>query len=174
MSFSGYFVGFSCAACSFDSEVFVFGFLCEDHGYVLCIFVLDLDPSNSGFCLHFEDFAWNPGFLVELGLLSITSDLVCLRLQVFGYSIPKGCFTSSPNLFSIHAVVWEIHGGVEGVDFVSSLFLGLFVSYGQSVVCSRTIREVTRSSLFITFIQFLLARVSIWCRARFSLQLVYG
>jgi hypothetical protein len=30
--FFGYFVGFSCAACSFDPEAFVFGFVCGDHG----------------------------------------------------------------------------------------------------------------------------------------------
>jgi hypothetical protein len=33
----------------------------------LRIFVADLDPSNSGFGLGFEDFGWNPTFLVELG-----------------------------------------------------------------------------------------------------------
>jgi hypothetical protein len=54
----------------------------------LCIFVLDLDPSNSRFDLRFQDFGWNPGFLVELGLWSIPSVLIGLRLQVFGYSIP--------------------------------------------------------------------------------------
>jgi hypothetical protein len=31
----------------------------------VCIFVLDLDPSNSGFGLGFEDFGWNPSVLVE-------------------------------------------------------------------------------------------------------------
>jgi hypothetical protein len=31
-----------------------------------CIFMLDLDPSNSGFGLGFEDFGWTPSFLVEL------------------------------------------------------------------------------------------------------------
>jgi hypothetical protein len=31
VSFSGYFVGFSCVACFFDSKVFVFGFLCGYH-----------------------------------------------------------------------------------------------------------------------------------------------
>jgi hypothetical protein len=31
-----------------------------------CIFVLDLDPSNSGFGLGFDNFGWNPSFLVEL------------------------------------------------------------------------------------------------------------
>jgi hypothetical protein len=36
MTFSGYFIGFSCAACSFDSEMFVFKFLCGDHGYMPC------------------------------------------------------------------------------------------------------------------------------------------
>jgi hypothetical protein len=32
VSFSSYFVGFSCAPCSFDSEVFGFGFVGGDHG----------------------------------------------------------------------------------------------------------------------------------------------
>jgi hypothetical protein len=34
--------------------------------------------------LQFKDFGWNPSFLVELGSCSILSDLVGLRLQVFG------------------------------------------------------------------------------------------
>jgi hypothetical protein len=55
---------------------------------VLCIFVLDLDSSNAGFGLRFEDFSWNPSFVLELGSLSIPDDLVCLRPQVFGHSIP--------------------------------------------------------------------------------------
>jgi hypothetical protein len=33
----------------------------------LDIFVLDLDPSNSGFGLGFEDFGWFHSFFVELG-----------------------------------------------------------------------------------------------------------
>jgi hypothetical protein len=32
VSFRTIFVGFSCAACSFDSEVFGFGFVCGDNG----------------------------------------------------------------------------------------------------------------------------------------------
>jgi hypothetical protein len=32
----------------------------------LCIFALDLGPSNSRFGLGFEDFEWNPSFLVEI------------------------------------------------------------------------------------------------------------
>jgi hypothetical protein len=63
-------------------------FLVGSRIYALCIFVLDLDPSNSGFGLGFEDFGWNPSFLVELGCDSIPSDLLRLRSQVLGYSIP--------------------------------------------------------------------------------------
>jgi hypothetical protein len=48
--------------------------------------VLDLDPFNSGFGLGFEDFEWNPSFLVELSD-SIPGDLVSLRFQVLGHSI---------------------------------------------------------------------------------------
>jgi hypothetical protein len=76
----------------------------------LCIFVLDLDPSNSGFVLGFEDFGWNPSFLVELGCDSIPGNLVCLTPQVLG--IPHGRFTSPPNLASIHSAGWEIHGWI--------------------------------------------------------------
>jgi hypothetical protein len=32
MSFSSNFLGFSCVSCSFDFEVFVFGFVGGDHG----------------------------------------------------------------------------------------------------------------------------------------------
>jgi hypothetical protein len=54
---------------------------------VLCIFVLDHDPSISGFGLRLKDFGWNHSFLVELGSRSIPSDLVGLRQQVSGHSI---------------------------------------------------------------------------------------
>jgi hypothetical protein len=37
----------------------------------MCIFVLDLDPSNFEFGLILEDFGWNPSFFVELGCDSI-------------------------------------------------------------------------------------------------------
>jgi hypothetical protein len=53
----------------------------------LRIFVLDLDPSNSGFGLGFVDFGWNPNFLAELGGDSIPGVVVRLRTQVLGYSI---------------------------------------------------------------------------------------
>jgi hypothetical protein len=52
------------------------------------MFVLDLEPSNSGFDIRFKDFGSNPSFLVELGSLSILSDLVGLRPQVFRHTIP--------------------------------------------------------------------------------------
>jgi hypothetical protein len=53
----------------------------------LCIFVLDLDPSNAIFDLRVTDFGWSRRLVVELGDLSILGDLVGLRLQVFGHSI---------------------------------------------------------------------------------------
>jgi hypothetical protein len=55
---------------------------------VLCIFVLDIDPSNSGFGLRFEDFGWNLNFFIELGSLSIPGDLSGLRPQVSRHIIP--------------------------------------------------------------------------------------
>jgi hypothetical protein len=36
VSFSAIFVGFSCAPCSFNSEVFGFGFVGGDHGLMSC------------------------------------------------------------------------------------------------------------------------------------------
>jgi hypothetical protein len=69
------------------------------------IFVLDLDPPNSEVGLRLKDFGWN-------------LDLFRLRTQVLGHSIPWGCFTSSPNLSSRAQAVWEIHGGIEEVDFL--------------------------------------------------------
>jgi hypothetical protein len=36
VSFRATFIRFSCAACSFDSEVFEFEFLCRDHGHMSC------------------------------------------------------------------------------------------------------------------------------------------
>jgi hypothetical protein len=53
----------------------------------MCIFVLDLDPTNSAFGLGFEDFRWNPSFLVELSCDLIPGDLVGLKAQVLGHSI---------------------------------------------------------------------------------------
>jgi hypothetical protein len=55
---------------------------------VLFIFMLDLDPSNARFDLQLENFGWKPSFVLELGSLSIPGDLVGLRPQVFGPSIP--------------------------------------------------------------------------------------
>jgi hypothetical protein len=52
------------------------------------MFVLDLDTSNSELALRFEDFSWNPSFLVELGCDSIPGNLVCLRSQVWGIASP--------------------------------------------------------------------------------------
>jgi hypothetical protein len=55
----------------------------------LCIFVLDHDPSISGFGLRLKDSGWNPSFLVELGCDSIPGDLVRLRAQVWGIASPR-------------------------------------------------------------------------------------
>jgi hypothetical protein len=44
------------------------------------MFVLDLDPSNSGFRFQFEDFGWNPSFVLELGRILIPLVYVDLRL----------------------------------------------------------------------------------------------
>jgi hypothetical protein len=54
---------------------------------VLCIFVLDLDPSNYKFGLRLKDFGWNPSSLCELGRISVPLDLVGLGLPIRGYSI---------------------------------------------------------------------------------------
>jgi hypothetical protein len=59
----------------------------ESRIHILCIFVVNLDPSNSGFCLRFEGFVLNPSFLVELDSFSIPSNLVC-KPQVLWDSIP--------------------------------------------------------------------------------------
>jgi hypothetical protein len=64
-----------------------------------------------------EGFRLDPRFLVEFGSGLIPSDLVRLRTQVLGHSIPYGRFTSPPNLSSRAQAVWEIHGGIEEVDF---------------------------------------------------------
>jgi hypothetical protein len=72
-------------------------------------------------------------FLVELGCNSIPGDLVGLKTQVLGHNISQGCFTSSPNLVSIHSAVWEICGWIGGVDFT-------FLSSGCSARCRQTIR----------------------------------
>jgi hypothetical protein len=50
-------------------------------------FVLDHDPSISGFGLRLKNFDWNPSFLVDLGCDSIPGDLVCLWSQDLGHSI---------------------------------------------------------------------------------------
>jgi hypothetical protein len=55
--------------------------------------------------------------LVEFGGDSIPGDLVHLRTQGLGHSIPEGRFTSSPNLSSRAQAVWEIHVGIGEVDF---------------------------------------------------------
>jgi hypothetical protein len=54
------FVGFLCAACSFDSEVQI----CSWESWIVasCIFVLDLDPPNSEFGLRLKDLGSNLGF----------------------------------------------------------------------------------------------------------------
>jgi hypothetical protein len=79
-----------------------------------------------------EGFRLDPRFLVEFSCDSILGDLVCLRTQVLGHSIPYGCFTSSPNLSSRAQAIWEIHGRIGG--------LGLAVSgWG---CCSRAWRTV--------------------------------
>jgi hypothetical protein len=54
----------------------------------------------------------DPSFLVEFGSDLILGDLVRLRTQVLGHSIPYGRFTSSLNLSSRAQAVWEIHGRV--------------------------------------------------------------
>jgi hypothetical protein len=51
-----------CAPCSFDSEVFGFGFVGGSWIVASCIFVLDHDPSNSEFDPRLKDFGWNPSF----------------------------------------------------------------------------------------------------------------
>jgi hypothetical protein len=76
----------------------------------LCIFVLDLVPSNIGFGLRFKDFSWNPSLVLQLGCDSISGILVDLRLHVFGHSIPYGRFSFPENLVSILLAVWEIRG----------------------------------------------------------------
>jgi hypothetical protein len=81
---------------------------------VLCIFVLDHDPSNSGFGLWLKDFGWNPSFFVELGCDSIPGDLV--RLRAWGIASPRDA-SPPPNLVSRAETVCEIHGWMEGVDF---------------------------------------------------------
>jgi hypothetical protein len=55
---------------------------------VLCIFVLDHEPSISRFGLRSKDFGWNASFLVEIGCDSILGDLVHLRAQTLGHIIP--------------------------------------------------------------------------------------
>jgi hypothetical protein len=61
---------------------------------VLCMFVLEHDPSNSGLDLWLKDFGWNPSSfgwnpstLCELGRISIPLDLVGLGLQICRYII---------------------------------------------------------------------------------------
>jgi hypothetical protein len=51
VSFRAIFVGFSCTACSFDSEVFGLEFFVRIMDRCLVHFVLDLDPSNYEFSL---------------------------------------------------------------------------------------------------------------------------
>jgi hypothetical protein len=46
--------------------------------------VLGLDPSNSGLVLGFENFGWNPSFLVKLSCDLIPGDLVHLRCKFWG------------------------------------------------------------------------------------------
>jgi hypothetical protein len=53
----------------------------------LCIFVLDLDPTNSEFGLRLKDFGWKPSFVLELGIISIPLNSLGLRLQIRRHSI---------------------------------------------------------------------------------------
>jgi hypothetical protein len=73
--FSSYFRQFSCAACSFDFEVFGFEFVWWVSWIVVsCIFVIDLDPPNFEFDLRLKDFGWTLGFCfssVSIQLLEI-------------------------------------------------------------------------------------------------------
>jgi hypothetical protein len=62
VSIGDIFVGILCAPCSFDSEVFGFGFVGGSWIVASCIFVLDHDPSNSEFDPRLKDFGWNPSF----------------------------------------------------------------------------------------------------------------
>jgi hypothetical protein len=55
---------------------------------VSCIFVLDLDPPKFRIRTPIEGFWLDPRFLVELGFDLIPGDLVRLRTQVLGHSIP--------------------------------------------------------------------------------------
>jgi hypothetical protein len=54
---------------------------------VLCILVLDLNPSNAEFGLQLVDFSWNPSFLVELSRILIPLVSVDFRIQILRYSI---------------------------------------------------------------------------------------
>jgi hypothetical protein len=76
--------------------------------------VLDHDPPKLRIRPTIEGFRLDPRFLVELGCDSIPSDLVRLRVKVFGQIIPLGRFTCPPNLPSRAQVVWEIHGRIGG------------------------------------------------------------
>jgi hypothetical protein len=52
-----------------------------------CIFVLDVDPPNSKFCLRLKDFGWKPSFVIELSRISIPLDSLGLRLQIRSHVI---------------------------------------------------------------------------------------
>jgi hypothetical protein len=62
-------------------------FLWESFIVALCIFVLDLDPSNSEFGLRFNDFSWKPSFALELGRISIPLGSLGLTIQIRRHSI---------------------------------------------------------------------------------------
>jgi hypothetical protein len=124
--------------------------------------VLDLDPLISGFGLRLKNFGWDPSFLVELGCDSIPSDLVRLRAQVLGHSIPKGCFTSPLNLSSRAKDVWVIHGRIGDLVLAfssSSCTVRTWLTVcawpadrpqgGQQPVVLRVLREFVRCILLI-------------------------
>jgi hypothetical protein len=54
---------------------------------VLCIFVLDLDPSNTRLGLRLTDSSWNPRLLFEHGRISIPFVSVGLMLPICRDSI---------------------------------------------------------------------------------------
>jgi hypothetical protein len=75
---------------------------------VLCIFVLDLDPSNARFGLRFADFGWNPRVLLELGRILIPLVSVGLRLQIHRNRISLRCFIFRYDLVASLWLIREI------------------------------------------------------------------
>jgi hypothetical protein len=71
--------------------------------------------------------------VVELGCDSILGALVCSRAQVFGIASPRDASYLPQKFSSIHATVWESHGGIGVVDFVFPCSARVLRIYERSV-----------------------------------------